>query len=135
MNKSSLTAFVASLIHTLVDTLASCIATQIANGTQNGTGLARRTRLRRKNTPEYDGALLYVVSFYAVSFHYFVTKACARRPGAAASVERRRRERRTLLAGAAGELAGVTRLRQARPSSACTFSGAYTEICCLCHGF
>jgi hypothetical protein len=66
---------------------------------------------------EYDIASLYMVSFYC-----FVTKACARRPSAAASVERRRRERRTLLAGAAGELAGATRLRQARPSSACTFS-------------
>ena len=54
----------------------------------------------------------------------FVTKACAKRTGAAASVERRRRERRTLLAGAAGELAGVTRARQARPSNACTFSDA-----------
>jgi hypothetical protein len=32
------------------------------------------------------------------------------------------RKRRTLLAGAAGEQAGATRLRQARPSSACTFS-------------
>ena len=30
-----------------------------------------------------------------VSFYYFVTKACARRPGEAASAERRRRERRT----------------------------------------
>jgi hypothetical protein len=39
---------------------------------------------------EYDIASLFVVSFYC-----FVTKACARRPGAAASVERRRRERRT----------------------------------------
>jgi hypothetical protein len=38
--------------------------------------------------------------------------ACARRPGVAASMERRRRERRTLLAGAAGELAGAARLRQ-----------------------
>ncbi len=56
--------------------------------------------------PEYDIASLYTVSFYC-----FVTKACARRPGTAASVERRRRERRTLLAGAAGELAGVARLR------------------------
>jgi hypothetical protein len=37
-------------------------------------------------------------------------------------MERRRRERRTLLAGAAGKLAGVTRLRQAGPSNACTFS-------------
>ena len=37
----------------------------------------------------------------------------------AASVGRRRRERRTLLAGAAGELAKATRLRQARPSRAC----------------
>ncbi len=67
--------------------------------------------------PEYDIASLFMVSFYC-----FVIKACARRPGAAASVERRRRERRTLLAGAAGELARVTRLRQARPSRACTFS-------------
>ncbi len=66
---------------------------------------------------EYDIASLFVVSFYC-----FVTKACARKTGAAARVERRRRERRTLLAGAAGELAEVTRLRQARPSSACTFS-------------
>ena len=57
-----------------------------------------------------------------VSVYYFMTNACVRRPGAAASVECRRRERRTLLAGAAGELAGATRLRQARPSSACTFS-------------
>ncbi len=50
---------------------------------------------------EYDIASLYLVSFYC-----FVTKACARRPGAAASVE----------------LAGATRARQARPSSAYTFS-------------
>ena len=50
--------------------------------------------------PEYDIASLYMVSFYC-----FVTKACARRPGAAASVERRRREHRTLLAGVAGKLA------------------------------
>ncbi len=57
---------------------------------------------------EYDIASLYMASVYC-----FVTKACARRPGAAASVERRRRERRSLLAGAAGELAGATRLRQA----------------------
>ena len=61
-----------------------------------------------------------------VSVYCLVTKACARRPGAAASVERRRREHRTLLAGAAGELAGATRLRQARPSSACTFSAKRT---------
>jgi hypothetical protein len=67
--------------------------------------------------PEYDIASLFMVSVYC-----FVTKTCARRPGAAASVERRRRERRTLLAGAAGELAGATRARQARPSRACTFS-------------
>ena len=76
-----------------------------------------------------------------VSFYCFVTKACARKPCTAASVERRRRERRTLLAGAAGELAGATRLRQARPSSACTFSAAlsfscstedkYTEVECV----
>ncbi len=37
---------------------------------------------------EYDIASRYMVSFYC-----FVTKACVRRPGAAASVERRRRER------------------------------------------
>ncbi len=36
---------------------------------------------------------------------------------------RKKAWRSTLLAGAAGELAGVTRLRQARPSSACKFSG------------
>ena len=65
-------------------------------------------------TAEYD-----IASLYMVSSNYFVTKTCARRPGAAASVERRRRERRTLLAGAAGELAGATRARQARPSCAC----------------
>jgi hypothetical protein len=68
-------------------------------------------------SPEYDVASLYLVSFYS-----YVTKACARRPGATANVERRRRDSRTMLAGAAGEVAGATRLRQARPSSACTFS-------------
>ena len=57
-----------------------------------------------------------------VGVYCFVTKACARRPGAAASLKHRRRERRTLLAGAAGELAEATRLRQARPSNACTLS-------------
>ena len=62
---------------------------------------------------EYDNASLFIFSFYC-----FMTKACARRPGAAASVERRRCKRHTLLA--AGELAGVTRARQARPLSACT---------------
>ncbi len=67
---------------------------------------------------EYDIASLFMVGFYC-----FVTKVCARRPGADTSVERRQRERRTLLAGAAGKLAGAIRLRQARPSSACTFSG------------
>ncbi len=41
-----------------------------------------------------------IVSLYMVSFYCFVTKACARRSGAAASMERRQRERRTLLAGA-----------------------------------
>ncbi len=49
-----------------------------------------------------------------VSLYGFVTKACAKRPGAAISVERRRSERRTartLLAGAACELAGAARLR------------------------
>ncbi len=35
----------------------------------------------------------------AQSYTVSVTEACARRPGAAASVSRRRRERRTLLAG------------------------------------
>jgi hypothetical protein len=58
-----------------------------------------------------------IASLCMVRFHCFVTEACARRPGAAASVERMRRERRTLLVGAAGELAGVTRLRH-RPSQA-----------------
>jgi hypothetical protein len=48
----------------------------------------------------------------------FVFSMCAR--------EFARRERRTLLAGTAGELAGATRARQARPSSACTFS-AYKD--------
>ncbi len=33
------------------------------------------------------------------NFTVYVTEACARRPGAAASVSRRRRERRNLLAG------------------------------------
>ena len=37
---------------------------------------------------EYDIASLFMVSFYC-----FVTKAYARRPGAAVRVERRRRER------------------------------------------
>jgi hypothetical protein len=41
------------------------------------------------------------------------------------------RKRRTLLAGAAGELAGVTCLRQARPTSACTFSGVARA--CIVH--
>jgi hypothetical protein len=59
------------------------------------------------HAPEYDIASLYMVSFYCL-----VTKACARKPGAATRVERRRRERRTLLAGAAHELAGATRTRQ-----------------------
>ncbi len=54
---------------------------------------------------EYDIASLCLVSFYC-----FVTKAFAKKPGAAASVERRRREGRTLLAGVACELAGATRL-------------------------
>jgi hypothetical protein len=40
----------------------------------------------------------------------------------------RSRKRRTLLAGATGELAGATRLRQARPSSACTFSVACRSL-------
>ena len=75
------------------------------------------------HTAEYDIASLHMVSFYC-----FVTKACARRPGAAASKERRQCERRTLLVGAAGELAGVTRARQARPSSACTFSGTQPGV-------
>ncbi len=40
----------------------------------------------------------------------------------------RSRKRRSLLAGAASELAGATRLRQARPSSACTFSVCHTPF-------
>ena len=72
-------------------------------GMHDGNPLPMRARI---HPPEYDIPSLYMVSFYC-----FVTKACARRPGAAASVERRRRERRTLLAGPAGELAGATRLR------------------------
>ena len=68
------------------------------------------------------GPKLRYPEVFLVSFDCFVTKACVRRPGAAASVERRRRERHTLLAGVAGELAGATRLQQASPSSACTFS-------------
>jgi hypothetical protein len=63
---------------------------------------------------------------HSVAFHgqllLFVTKACARKPSAASRVDRIARGHRTLLAGAAGELARATRLRQARPSSACTFS-------------
>ncbi len=81
------------------------------------TGAATSVAHAGDVSAEYDIASLYMVSFYC-----FVTKACARRPGAAASVECRRRERRTLLAGAAGELAGATRLWEARPSSVCTFS-------------
>ena len=50
-----------------------------------------------RTQPEYDIASLFMLSFYC-----FVTKACARRPGTAASVEHTRRERHTLLAGAAG---------------------------------
>ncbi len=53
----------------------------------------------------FAGSLRHSVAFL-VSFYCFVTKALARMPGAAASVECRRRERRTLLAGTAGELAG-----------------------------
>ncbi len=55
---------------------------------------------------EYNIVLLFLVRIYC-----FVTKACTRRPGAAASVEHRRRDRHTLLAGAAGEQTTVTRLR------------------------
>jgi hypothetical protein len=87
---------------------------------KQGHLLVRELRIHRGRAPEYDIASLYMVSFYC-----FVTKACVRRPSAAASVEQRRRERRTLLAGAAGELAGAT--RQARPSSACTFSDVHQE--------
>ncbi len=47
-----------------------------------------RQRASACTQPEYDIASLYMVSVYC-----FVTKACARRPGAAASVECRRRER------------------------------------------
>ncbi len=59
-------------------------------------------------------------SFYPVIRHNFTasaTEACTRRPSAAANMSRRRRERR--LQVAAGELAAATRLRQARPLSAC----------------
>ena len=86
----------------------------------------KRKVLCCRTQTEYDIASLYMVSFYC-----FVAKACARRPSAAASVERRRHERRTLLAGVAGELARATRLQQVRPSSACTFSDAYvfTQAC------
>ena len=51
----------------------------------------------REQVSEYDmtaRALEYdIASLNMVTFYCFVTKACARRPGAAASVERRRRER------------------------------------------
>jgi hypothetical protein len=66
-----------------------------------------RTEVSADAYAEYDIASLYMDSFYC-----FVTKACVRRPGAAARVKRRRNKRRTLLAGAAGELAGATRLRK-----------------------
>ncbi len=89
------------------------------------------TRKRDSAVPpaEYDRASLYMVSF-----NCFVTKACARRPGAAASVKRRQRERRALLAGAAGALAGATRLRQAMPSRACTFS-VRQSLCAWLHWY
>ena len=51
-----------------------------------------------------------IASLYMASFYCFVAKACARLPGAAASVERGRRERRTLHAGAEDELVEATRL-------------------------
>ncbi len=54
------------------------------------------------------------------NFTASVTEACARRPGAAASVSRRRRERRILLAGGGRRASRCTRLRQAKPLSACT---------------
>ena len=57
-----------------------------------------------------------------------MTKACARRPGAAANVKRRRRERRTLLAGAAGELAGATRLRQGLRAHAHSLCAMLTSV-------
>ena len=58
--------------------------------------------------PKHDRCAEFdIASLYTVSFYCFVTKAYARRTGAAASVERRLCERRTLLAGAAGELAGA----------------------------
>ncbi len=63
---------------------------------------------------EYDIASLCLVSFYC-----FVTKTCARRPGAAASMERRRRERRTLL---------VVRGRRASRSDMCAASQAFERM-------
>ena len=71
---------------------------------------------------EYDIASLYMVSFYC-----FVTEACARRPGAAASVEHRRASRSDMLAASQafermhilrgdvsrqGNLARISRARQ-----------------------
>jgi hypothetical protein len=70
--------------------------------------------------PEYDIASLFMVGFYC-----FVTKACARRPGAAASMEHRRRERRALLAGAA---AG----RRASRSDTLAASQAFSRMHILC---
>ncbi len=51
----------------------------------------------------------------AIYGHLLLVCDQSMREKACRSRKRRRRERRTLLAGVAGELAGVTRLRQARP--------------------
>ena len=81
--------------------------------------------------PIMPGIVRHSVAIYGQLLQYcFVANACATRPGAAASVKRRRRERCILLAGVVGELAGVTRARQARPSSACPFS-AFPATCVL----
>jgi hypothetical protein len=94
--------------------------------TLSGAAAVSESNRQKHEHTGYHQSEHAIASLYMVSFYCFVIKACVRRPGAAASVERRRRERRTLLAGAAGELAGATRARQARPSSACTFSASNT---------
>jgi hypothetical protein len=68
---------------------------------------------------EYDIASLYMVSFYC-----FVTKACDRRPGAAASVERWRRERRTVPCGRRASLSRSDTLAASQTFERmhCTFS-------------
>ena len=103
-------------------TKAGCIGLSALTGAVKLLNKFAKTASRHLQ-PECDIASLFMVSVYC-----FVTKACVRRPGAAASVERRRRERRTLLAGAAGELAGATRLQQTRPWSACKFSACNPRL-------